>query len=153
MYNRRYLFDVVQELYSRAKAKSLPFCTAIIDIDKFKNINDKYGHDIGDIAIKEVVKILRSNVNEGSLIARLGGEEFCVILSGFSPKEVSAKLEIIRKDFEENIIEVTHRLSLRYTVSIGATMQLVSSFDAMMKKADENLYEAKKTGRNKVVLT
>ncbi|MEA1913771.1 MAG: diguanylate cyclase [Campylobacterota bacterium] len=152
MYNRRYLFDVVQELYARAKAKDTPLCTAIIDIDKFKNINDRYGHDIGDIAIKEVVKILRLNINEGSLIARLGGEEFCVVLNGYTLEEVNSKLEMIRKAFEENIIEITQRLSLKYTVSIGATMQLVGSFDEMMKKADENLYEAKNSGRNKVVL-
>ncbi len=153
MFNRRYLFDVVQEIYNRAKAKKLPLCVAIIDIDKFKNVNDTYGHDIGDIAIKEVAKILRLNVNEGSLVARLGGEEFCIVLNGYDQDEVISKLEHIREDFENNIIEVTPRLSLKYTVSIGATMQLFNSFDQMIKSADENLYEAKETGRNKVVLT
>jgi diguanylate cyclase (GGDEF)-like protein len=153
MFNRRYLFDISYELYNRAKAKKLPLSVAIVDIDKFKNINDTYGHDIGDIAIKEVAKILKLNVNEGSLVARLGGEEFCIVLNGYEKDEVLVKLEQIREDFEKNIIEITPRLSLKYTVSIGATMDLCSSFEEMIKKADENLYEAKETGRNKVVFT
>jgi diguanylate cyclase (GGDEF)-like protein len=152
MFNRRYLFDISYELYNRAKAKKLPLCVAIIDIDKFKNINDTYGHDIGDIAIKEVAKILKLNVNEGSLVSRLGGEEFCIVLNGYEKEEVLTKLEHIREDFENNIIEITPRLSLKYTVSIGATMDLGSSFEDMIKKADENLYEAKESGRNKVII-
>lgn len=150
MFNRRYLFDEGQELYTRIKVREDDsLVTAIIDIDNFKNINDTWGHDIGDIAIKEVAVILSRVAGDNSLIARLGGEEFCLLLKGRTKKEAKKLLEQIREAFEKNIIK-TKKCDVGYTVSIGATFDMGLSLEDMISKADKALYCAKNRGRNLV---
>jgi diguanylate cyclase (GGDEF)-like protein len=149
LYNRRYLFDVGNEIYKNCKINKKPFAIAIIDIDNFKMINDNYGHDIGDIAIKEVARILNRNITSNSLISRLGGEEFCICFYNRSENEIADLLEYIRKDFENNIIRVKD-IELKYTVSIGYSFTFGKNIDTMINKADENLYIAKKDGRNRI---
>lgn len=151
MFNRRYLFDNGEEIYERIKNRQEEnLFVAIIDIDKFKNINDTFGHDIGDIAIKEIPKILNKYIGSNSLIARLGGEEFCILLKGRTIDEAKDLFEEIRDAFENNLI-VTEKVDLSFTVSTGVCMKLEESLTKMITKADEALYEAKETGRNKVV--
>lgn len=152
MFNRRYLFDVGNENFERVKhRKDETLCVAILDIDHFKKINDSWGHDIGDIAIKEVAKILSNHLKSNSLVSRLGGEEFCVLLKGREISEIKKIFENIRSDFEKNII-VTDKCELKYTVSIGVCTKLQESLASMINKADDALYKAKENGRNKVVI-
>lgn len=151
MYNRRYLFDYGEDLFQRAlHKKNDSFCVAIIDIDKFKNINDTWGHDIGDIAIKEVPTILSQCIEDNSLIARLGGEEFCIILKDRNIDEIKELFEKVRATFENNIIK-TKKCDLSFTISIGVCTTLEYSLTKMINHADNALYKAKETGRNKVV--
>ena len=147
LYNRRYLFNIGNEIYNDCKTKNKVFAIAIIDIDNFKRINDTYGHDIGDIALKEVSVILNKNISSNGLISRLGGEEFCICFYNRNEDEVKELLEYIRKDFEKNIIEIKD-IQLKYTISIGCSFDFGLNMDAMIKNADEYLYEAKKDGRN-----
>ena len=149
LYNRRYLFDVGNVIYNDCKVKNKVFAIAIIDIDNFKNINDTYGHDIGDVAIKEVATILNKNITSNGLISRLGGEEFCICFYNRSENEIKDLLEYIRKDFENNIIKVNDS-QFKYTVSIGYSFDFGQNIDTMIKNADECLYEAKKDGRNRI---
>lgn len=149
LYNRRYLFEVGQAIYDECKADNKDFAVAILDIDKFKNINDTYGHDIGDIAIKEVARVLNENILSNCISTRLGGEEFCVLLYNRSKDEVLTLLEHIRNEFEQNIIK-TANLELNYTVSIGCTFDYETNLDEMIQSADKYLYNAKENGRNKV---
>jgi len=79
-YNRRYFFEAGQAIFSKAKRSNRDIAVAMFDIDKFKNINDTYGHDVGDVAIIEVATILNEHLREHDLMARFGGEEFCVLL-------------------------------------------------------------------------
>ncbi|NQY21775.1 MAG: diguanylate cyclase [Campylobacteraceae bacterium] len=151
MYNRRYLFEKGKEIYKKAKKNKENLSCAIIDIDKFKNINDTYGHDVGDVAIKQIPKILEKFLDERSLISRMGGEEFCIITEDLNEKEIQIVYQNIRIAFEESTLEVDD-LKLKYTVSIGLNTSYEDDFDEMLKKADEGLYQAKETGRNKVVL-
>ena len=152
MYNRRYFFDEGVGLFKRSVKKSVPVCVSMIDIDKFKNINDTYGHDIGDVAIQEVAIILDKHLDtKDSLIARFGGEEFCIIHTGKSVEEVHEKLEEIRKDFEQNILK-TQKADIQYTVSIGYTNQIMPLLDDMVNNSDKALYTAKNGGRNQVQL-
>lgn len=149
LYNRRYLFDVGNMLYEEHKLENKTFGIAIIDIDNFKSINDTYGHDVGDIALKEVSNILNKNITSNALISRLGGEEFCICFFNRTENEIENLLECIRNDFENNIIKVSD-LELKYTVSIGYTLDFEKNIDYMIHKADRYLYLAKNEGKNRV---
>ena len=149
LHNRRYLFDKGNEIYNDCKVKNKVFAIAIIDIDNFKNINDTFGHDIGDLAIKEVATVLNKNITSNGLISRIGGEEFCICFYNRSENEIKELLEYIRKDFEDNIIKIKD-IELQYTISIGCSFDFGRNIDMMIKNADECLYKAKKDGRNNV---
>jgi diguanylate cyclase (GGDEF)-like protein len=151
MFNRRYFFDSGNSIFDKNKRKSLPIAVAMIDIDKFKNINDTYGHDVGDDAIKEVNKVLKNNLRTSDLVARFGGEEFCIILEDIQLEHVAYIFENVRNTFEHNtFLSYGHEIS--YTVSIGVAFGLANSLDEMVKDSDEALYEAKTNGRNQVVI-
>ena len=145
-YNRRYFFTEVKKRFKKEANIKL----FMLDIDKFKNINDTYGHDIGDIAIKEVINILNNQLKDiDCIISRFGGEEFCVIFFNIDDDIFISKLESIRNKFENNIIEIDNdRIS--YTVSIGYTLNKLDNIDLMINKADGGLYKAKNSGRNQV---
>lgn len=148
LYNRRYLFDFGNKLYEDCKNNNKEFAIAILDIDNFKVINDTYGHDIGDIALKEVPKILNKNITSNALISRLGGEEFCICFYNRSKKEIADLLEYIRVDFEKNSIKIFD-IELKYTISIGYSFDFGKNIDEMINSADKYLYLAKKEGRNR----
>lgn len=149
MFNRRYFFDIGRDMYERAKAKEQNFALAMLDIDKFKNINDTWGHDVGDMAIKEVSNVLSKYLNKDCLVARVGGEEFCILMLNRPEEEVIQSFEEIRGAFEKNVIKLENH-KLKYTVSIGITIEFGESLEQMMKYADKSLYEAKENGRNQI---
>ncbi len=150
-YNRRYFFDAGNAIFLKARRKEQPITVIMLDIDNFKNINDTYGHDIGDIAIKEIQRILDENLRASDLFARFGGEEFCILLEDITRANVEKLFEKIRKKFENNIIDV-NGTRLSYTVSFGGSYGMASSLDEMVKLADKALYESKENGRNKVTI-
>ncbi len=150
-YNRRYFFESGEPIYLKAKRKKKALAVAMIDIDKFKNINDTYGHDIGDIAIKEIKTILDRIIRATDLMARFGGEEFCILLEDISLEDTQELFEKIRKAFEVNVITVDD-LKISYTISIGVCYGISTSLNEMIKISDEGLYDAKKSGRNRVVI-
>ncbi len=151
-YNRRYFFETATATVAKNYRKNEPITVATIDIDKFKNINDTYGHDVGDIAIKEVINILNDNIRTSDLLARFGGEEFCILLEDMSYEDVEKFFEKIRLLFEENVIVINNEVSIKFTVSIGVAYKVSDNISEMIKISDQALYEAKNTGRNKVVI-
>lgn len=148
-YNRRYFFHSGNAIFAKAKRKNAPIAVAMIDIDKFKNINDTYGHDVGDIAIKEIKKILDKHLRTSDLVARFGGEEFCIILEDIDMQSTAQLFEKIRKSFEENVIRV-NGLEIKYSVSFGVAYGLLNSLEEMVVLSDEALYNSKTNGRNQV---
>lgn len=153
MFNRRYFFDEGMKLFNDARKKHISAYVAMFDIDKFKNINDTYGHDIGDIAIQEVARILDSHLAKlDAVVSRFGGEEFCVLLRSVELKQTKDLFEKIRKNFQSNIIRAGD-VEFSYTVSIGIKISKDQTIDEAVKDADKNLYEAKQTGRNKVIIS
>ncbi len=150
-FNRRYFFDSGEAIVLKAIRENKNVAVAMFDIDKFKNINDTYGHDIGDIAIKEVVSILNQNLRHSDLMARVGGEEFCVLLDNISKDDLITLFEKIRVSFENNILEVGDK-KFGFTVSIGVYYGLNNNLEYMIKKADDGLYYCKNNGRNQVHL-
>jgi len=151
LYNRRYFFESGKPILSKNKRKKQNIAVAMIDIDKFKNLNDTYGHDIGDIAIKEVKTILEDTLRASDLIARFGGEEFCILLEDISEEHTLEVFEKIRVNFEKNTIQIP-KGTISYTVSIGIAYGISRNLDEMIKLSDEALYTSKETGRNKVTL-
>lgn len=150
MYNRRYLFDEGEISFRESKNQNRHFSVVILDIDKFKSINDTWGHAIGDIAIKEVVTILDKYTDEKTKAVRLGGEEFCLLVEDKDYEQLNKLLENIRASFENNILKIDD-IEILFTVSFGVCNIIGESLNNMLNKADKALYSAKKSGRNKVV--
>lgn len=148
-YNRRHFFENGNSIYSKNKRKNTPLAVAMIDIDKFKNINDSYGHDIGDIAIKEVKNILDKTLRASDLMARFGGEEFCILLEDITLEDTKLLFEKIRETFEKNVIDADGT-KISYTVSTGIYFGFSDSLEDMIRLSDEALYTAKEGGRNRV---
>jgi len=151
LYNRRYFFESGTPILDKSNRRKTPVGLAMIDIDFFKRINDAYGHEVGDIAIKEVGVILKQFLRSSDLLARFGGEEFCILLDDISMNDLSSKFEHIREAFENNFI-VQNNLKFSYTVSIGIFYGNSNSLEEIINFSDKALYEAKETGRNKVVI-
>ena len=125
----------------------------MLDIDHFKKVNDTYGHDMGDIVIKEVSNILLEQTRENDILGRLGGEEFGILLLD-SDYSVSLKIaERIKNKIQETTIS-HNDISINVTVSIGIALknENTKTLLELIKLADLNLYEAKQTGRNKIVI-
>jgi len=150
-YNRRFFFDSGEAIFEKAKRDKKDLVVAMFDIDKFKNINDTYGHDVGDVAICEVANILNENLRDSDLMARFGGEEFCVLLENISLEDVEILFEKIRVVFEDNIIK-TNGLEIKFTTSIGICYGLEDNLEAMIKKSDDGLYYCKNNGRNQIAI-
>lgn len=150
-YNRRYFYSAAQRVVNRAKKESKKIALGTIDIDKFKNINDTYGHDVGDVAIKEVLRVLKETLSGSELIARFGGEEFCILIENVDENSLFSLLDGAREAFEKNHFSVGEA-HINYTVSIGVYYGEALSIDDMIKHSDESLYVAKNSGRNQVVI-
>jgi len=148
-YNRRYFFESGNSIFDKAKRDNKNLAVAMVDIDKFKNINDTYGHDIGDIAIKETVTILNQNLRKSDLMARFGGDEFCILLENISLEDLKQLLEKIRLSFEQNSFKALKH-NINFTVSIGAYYGIEDCLKDMIKKSDENLYYSKNNDRNQI---
>ena len=152
MYNRRYFFENGDALFKKAVKINSNINVAMFDIDKFKNINDTYGHDIGDIAICEVAKVLDRHISKREgLIARFGGEEFCLLNIGYDVEQFRVILENIRKSFETNILQ-TKAGDIQFTVSIGFASTALGCLEDAVNASDKALYNAKNNGRNQVQL-
>jgi diguanylate cyclase (GGDEF)-like protein len=150
VYNRRYFYTNAQEYFQEAKQSGQNFGVAMIDIDHFKKINDTYGHDTGDKAIVNLSQILTTNVDAKDIVARFGGEEFCIILKDMSANAIKEKLETIRQKVEKSSIK-DHDKWISFTVSIGVVTSAEDTLEETINTADMFLYNAKNSGRNQVV--
>ena len=123
-----------------------------IDIDHFKRINDQFGHPAGDLVLIEVAKQLKASIRETDILARIGGEEFSILLPETSAKSALLLAERIREEQRKLRIIGDWPGEIKLSVSIGVSSFLASdnAFDALFSRADKALYQAKKTSRNKV---
>jgi diguanylate cyclase (GGDEF)-like protein len=132
------------------KRGSLSIIVAMIDIDFFKKVNDNYGHAAGDAALKSMAELLTNEFRGSDVIARFGGEEFCLLLVYKDFTAMLNKLNNFRTQIENNQV-VHEKTQFTYTISIGIASDLSDSLEDMINKADLKLYEAKETDRNKIV--
>ena len=149
--NRRHFLVLAENEWSRFRRYGRPLALLMIDIDLFKSINDKYGHDVGDEVIKSVADILQKHKRSSDIVGRLGGEEFALILPEATLDSAAAAAERLRQLVADRVITVEeHRIPV--TISIGACIchADMRGVDELMKQADVALYEAKRSGRNRV---
>ncbi|MGA9664335.1 MAG: GGDEF domain-containing protein, partial [Pseudomonas alloputida] len=134
-------------------AQALPLTLMMLDIDHFKSINDAHGHAVGDQVLRQFASTLQDQLHNDELIARLGGEEFVVILPGLAPDRANFTAERLRRAIQDlHVTQADQRLQI--TVSIGvagcdADMP-APSLDELLASADQALYRAKARGRNRV---
>ena len=151
LYNRRYLYEIGNNLHSNAMRDNLEIAVGMVDIDFFKKINDTYGHDVGDVALKHVANLLTEYVRKTDVVSRCGGEEFCVILTNVDRQRALLVFGKIRKMIEKSEIQADAKI-IKLTISCGVCTSIQNSLESMIKRADEMLYEAKESGRNRVVI-
>ena len=148
LYNRRYFFDIGSSLYENAKRGNISISVAMFDIDHFKRVNDTHGHAAGDFVLKSISDILFKNMRRADLLARFGGEEFCIMLhctGGDDPYTVIDKLRLLVEQHEF----IYDQRKIDVTISAGLTGALENSLEDMIKRADEMLYRAKQLGRDR----
>ncbi len=151
LYNRRYFFEKGAGKIQKARKANKTVALAMLDIDHFKSVNDTYGHDVGDEVLKVVSRLLVENARPDDLVARLGGEEFCVLLEDISQPELGELFEDMREAIERR--EFDSLQERRYvTSSFGVVLAGNEDLDSLVKRADELLYDSKQTGRNKVTI-
>ena len=148
-YNRRYFYTSGTAIFDKAIRENRRLAVSTIDIDDFKHINDTHGHNIGDLCIIEVVKILNKNLRGSDLLSRFGGDEFVILLENITLKNTQTLFERIRNTFENNEIK-THNGFVKFTVSIGIFYGREESLVESIKVSDEALYYSKENGRNQI---
>lgn len=150
-YNRRYFLKTLNKEFSLSKRYQTSFSLFIMDIDFFKNFNDSYGHDVGDMVLKELVNICTPLMRDVDLFARFGGEEFVVILPNTAIDGAFTIAERIRKEINEKALKIADN-EVCFSVSIGISEVSIADqkVEDIIKRADLALYEAKESGRNRV---
>ncbi len=151
--NRRELFNRLKEELSRASRKRTPFYLFMLDIDHFKKVNDRYGHDAGDKVLVEIVNRIKSQLRSYDIVGRYGGEEFLIGISKADKKVVKEIAERLRRCICEKPFNIDDK-SLTVSISVGLAEVEPSrdvDLEAAIKMADIALYKAKQQGRNRVI--
>lgn len=151
--NRRYLYDVLPQMLQQAIKSKQMLSLCMIDIDFFKRINDKYGHDAGDEVLKYMGAFLKENVRENDIACRFGGEEFVVVLIDSNLKNANKKMEDIRVKMANAKINILHHILTDITISIGIAEAPMhgKTITEILRAADFALYAAKDAGRNVII--
>ena len=152
VHNKRYFEEFLERELARSARYKHSLSLVMYDLDKFKNVNDTYGHLAGDHVLREISRRLHSRIRKEELLARYGGEEFVILLPETDREGAISFAEHIRERVEAEPVNFEGEV-IKVTISVGvATIQgeTVDS-DTIIRMADENLYEAKRSGRNRVV--
>ncbi|MBN1141577.1 MAG: diguanylate cyclase [Deltaproteobacteria bacterium] len=153
LYNRRFFFDVGNKLFAHACRQNSPIACAVIDIDHFKQINDTFGHKAGDLVLRQVSGLFRARFRESDIVARIGGEEFCVLGLNMDEANAFRIFDQLRKTVAASQLDIGDSDPVRISISIGICALRLNSLEEMIQAADVNLYRAKSSGRNRVVIS
>ena len=151
--NRKYFFETGLKYFHLAKRQKSMLSVIYIDIDYFKNINDTYGHNIGDEILKIIANTLSKNIRKSDIVARTGGEEFIILLTDIDEQKAFIFAEKLRKSIE-NINYKKDDITVKSTISLGISgiKNNDEKLDSIINRADKALYQAKKENRNKSVI-
>ncbi len=153
LYNRYYLNPAVVRDVARCSRQDVPLSLVMFDVDHFKRINDRYGHQTGDMVLRNLGAFLLSNVRKGDFVCRYGGEEFVVVLPGAAAEVAVRRAEEWRRRFAENLPEVNGLcLPITFSGGVSAFPRHGSGPEALIRAADEALYRAKSSGRDRIEL-
>jgi two-component system, cell cycle response regulator len=157
LHNRRFAMPQLAAIAERAAAEASVFAVMVVDLDRFKSVNDRLGHAAGDAVLVEVASRLQANLREGDLLARIGGEEFLVALPSTNFQDACSAADRLCRAIEEKPIQLGFATALRVTVSIGLAVS-DEDFGAepaprIVDRADRALLTAKAEGRNKVTIS
>jgi diguanylate cyclase (GGDEF)-like protein len=149
--NRTLLYDNFARLKAMALRLKTPLSLMLMDLDHFKQVNDRHGHDAGDRVLREVADLLRKRLRKSDQVYRMGGEEFLILMPDTSLEQAARLAEQLRTRFEAMAVSF-HGHSIPLTTSIGITEMTrpEEDFDALLRRADQNMYWCKKNGRNQV---
>jgi two-component system cell cycle response regulator len=153
LYNVRYLHSRLTEEFKRAERHRDPLAVAMVDVDHFKQVNDRFGHEAGDTVLREVSARLRSSVREIDVVTRYGGEEFVVLLPSTHLAGALVVADRVARSLRASPFEVAGSRSLDVTASIGLALfpsRGVSTKEALLRSADRALYRAKDEGRDRI---
>lgn len=154
LHNRRAFEEMVQREVQVAVRENTPLTLLMMDLDHFKQLNDTWGHALGDRALRTFGGVLLTVTGSGDAVARLGGEEFAILLPGRSARSALSLAERLRATVEGLRLSEGDEL-IRFTVSVGLSSLQPgeSTFESMLRRADRALYKVKRTGRNRVLLS
>jgi diguanylate cyclase (GGDEF)-like protein len=154
LFNRRYLHDTLPRELHRALRHKTPMCLAMLDLDHFKHINDTFGHEAGDLLLREFGRILRENVRKSDIASRYGGEEFVLVLPDSSLEDSRKHLEKIRSCVKELQVRYGEQLLSTVTLSVGIAQapDHGRTADELLRAADKSMYAAKQSGRDCIVV-
>ena len=151
--NRRSFLELAARELARARRHDEPLAVLMVDLDHFKGINDRHGHQMGDVALQQLVQVCQATLREEDTIGRLGGEEFGILLPETGRALALEVAERLRQAVAQIELPMPGKRPLRFTASIGvATLAREDTgIGAILSRADRALYEAKSTGRNRAV--
>ncbi|MFN4291402.1 MAG: diguanylate cyclase [Permianibacter sp.] len=151
--NRRHVFQVLTEQLQEAHQQGRDYCVLMLDIDHFKQINDRHGHDVGDKVLQRVAHCLRTTLRPGDVVGRVGGEEFLVLLPATAIGDAAEVAERMRTAVSQlSLNQVAAGLQASISMGLAARLPDERTGSALLKRADEALYQAKQGGRNRVVV-
>ena len=152
--NRRHFYELAEMELARSRRYDKPLAIMMLDVDHFKNINDTYGHHVGDTVLQKLSAVCLQAMREIDIVGRLGGEEFSILLPEATAAQALEAAERLREAVAAMVVPLEQGGSLSFTASIGVTGLVATDNDvaAMLKRADEAMYAAKKSGRNRVCI-
>lgn len=152
--NRRTLTEMGRQQFDRLRSRSGQVAIALIDIDGFKSINDRYGHEAGDLALTHVAASLEAaKTGSSEILARTGGEEFVALLGPAEPRQAQLAAERLRLAVQRRPFTLRGaRIPLTVSVGIAVSQEGDTDFDSLLRRADQAMYAAKSAGRNRVAL-
>ncbi len=150
LYNRRYFEEALEKEVQRAKRQKQPFSIIGIDLDYLKKINDTYGHSYGDLAIKTIAEVLKANARSVDVSARIGGEEFNVLLPGINSEGAMIAAERIRKSIENAEIDTVGHIT--GSLGVATYFEHSENVEELLELTDQAMYTSKREGRNRVTL-
>lgn len=149
IFNRRYFFELGERIYKETEKSGSCPCVAMLDIDFFKYVNDTYGHKLGDLCLQKIGTILDSRFSDNGIAARIGGEEFCVLIPDCGPHDPFNMFDQLREEIRELKIDTSDE-EITITVSIGVYKGKLQDLEKSVAFADRRLYIAKENGRDQV---
>jgi diguanylate cyclase (GGDEF)-like protein len=153
VFNRRYLEDTLERELARAKRETYPLSVVMMDLDYFKEVNDTYGHEAGDVVLKTLAATVVNQSRQGDFVCRYGGEEFVLVMPNIGIETARDRAEDLHQTI--NALNIPYGVfNLTTTISMGVAMYPDHGIakDELMRAADRALYVAKNTGRNRVVV-